>query len=64
MNRSKIKKILAISVIVILVGLYLTTLVLAIFDPTASASFFKASLLASVGLPIFVWAIMFLMHLF
>ena len=63
MNKSRIKKILAISVIIILVGLYLATLILAIFDPTASFTLFKASLIASIGLPIFVWIIMFLMHL-
>ena len=63
MNKSRIKKILAISVIVILVGLYLATLVLAIFDPTASFTLFKASLIASFGLTVFVWIIMFLMHL-
>ncbi len=51
----KIKQILAIITIVILVGLYITTFVLAISGFDGWWNMFMASLGASIMLPVLIW---------
>lgn len=50
----KVQQILAIAGIVLLVGLYLTTLILAILGKDFF-SMFMASLFASMALPVLLW---------
>ena len=49
------KQILAILGILCLVGLYVTTLILAITDASAKMSFFRASVFATVIIPSLIW---------
>ncbi len=51
------KRILAIITIIILVGLYITTLVAAIAGKNTGNTLFMASLMASVILPVLLFAI-------
>lgn len=60
MKHQKIKQIGAIAIIVILVGMYVATLVLAIVDPTATKTMFRASLFLTIALPILLWLYIFL----
>src|SRR5574344_365666 len=49
------KRIAAIACIVILVAMYVITLLVAIFDHSASMRLFQACLVATIGLPILCW---------
>lgn len=51
----KIKQFLAIGTVVIIIGLYITTLVLAIMDNSYTERFFQASLFSSVFLPVMLY---------
>lgn len=59
----KIKQILAILGIVLLVGLYIITLVCAITDQSQTMSMFKASVFASIIIPVLIWAYQFIYKL-
>lgn len=49
------KRVLAIIGIILLVSLYIVTLFFAIFDKSASGSFFYASLYCTFVIPILIW---------
>lgn len=59
----KIKQILAVAGIVLLVILYLSTLVCAITDNTGTMRMFKASIFATVVIPVLIWAYTFIYKL-
>ncbi len=52
----KIKQVLAIIGVILLVGLYLSTLVLAIFGSARTINLFIASIVATVIIPVLIWA--------
>lgn len=52
----KVKQILAIIGVIFLVGLYLTTLVVAIIDNTNGMVMLKASVVATIIIPVLMWA--------
>lgn len=52
----KIKRVVALLGVVILVGLYLITLILAFVDPTASKDWLKASIVCTIIIPVFFYA--------
>ena len=52
----KIKRVVALLGVVILVGLYLITLILAFVDPTASKDWLKASIICTIIIPLFFYA--------
>ena len=52
----KIKRVVALLGVVILVGLYLITLILAFVDPTASKDWLKASIICTIIIPEFFYA--------
>ena len=52
----KVKRILAICGVIFLLSLYVITLLCAIFDPTSTQSFLYASLVATVIIPVLMWA--------
>lgn len=52
----KIKRILAVIGIIILAGLYLSTLIFAIIGSDDAMNWFKASVYATVVLPVLIWA--------
>ena len=52
----KIKRVVALLGVVILVGLYLSTLILAFVDPTASKDWLKASIICTIIIPVFFYA--------
>ena len=52
----KIKQILAILGILLLLGLYVTTFVMALTDNTETMLLFKASLFATFVVPVLMWA--------
>ena len=52
---SKVKRILAIAGIIILAGLYITTLLLAIFGNENTKPWFMASICATVIVPVILW---------
>ena len=53
---AKIKRVVALLGVVILVGLYLITLILAFVDPTASKDWLKASIICTIIIPVFFYA--------
>lgn len=57
------KKVLAISTVVIIVALYITTLILALIGDVIPSSYFKASLYSTVVLPVILYIVMWLMKL-
>jgi dolichyl-phosphate-mannose--protein O-mannosyl transferase len=59
----KIKQILAILGVVLLVGLYLVTLLCAILDRSETMGMFKASVFATVVIPVLIWAYTFIYKL-
>ena len=59
----KVKQILAIIGIILLVLLYLSTLVCAIIDHTETMRLFQASILATVIIPVLLWAYSFIYKL-
>ena len=52
----KIKRIIALLGVIILIGLYLTTLILAFVDPTEAKNWLKAALVCTVIIPVFFYA--------
>lgn len=52
----KIKRVVALLGVVILVGLYLITLILAFVDPTASKDWLKTSIICTIIIPVFFYA--------
>lgn len=59
----KIKKILAMAGVVLLVGLYLATLICAITDQSQTMGMFKASVFASIIIPVLIWTYQFIYKL-
>lgn len=59
----KIKQILAISGVILLAGLYVITLICAITDKSQTMSLFKASVFATVIIPVLIWAYSFIYRL-
>ena len=59
----KVKQILAILLVVLLIGLYITTLVMALIDDSATLSMFKASVAATIIVPVLIWAYSFIYKL-
>lgn len=59
----KVKQILAIIGIILLVLLYLSTLVCAIIDHTETMRLFQASVMATVIIPVLLWAYSFIYKL-
>lgn len=59
----KVKQILAIIGIVFLVLLYLSTLICAIIDHTETMRLFQASIMATVIIPVLLWAYSFIYKL-
>ena len=51
----KLKQICAIKGIILLVALYVSTLVFAIIDDPATMNMLKASIMATVIIPVFIW---------
>ncbi|MCR5144171.1 MAG: hypothetical protein K6B67_02545 [Lachnospiraceae bacterium] len=52
---TKIRQIFAIIGIVLLVGLYVLTLVIAFIDPTATMSYLMAAIAATIMIPVVLW---------
>lgn len=52
----KIKRIVALLGVIILVGLYLATLILAFVDPTEAKNWLKAAVVCTVIIPVFFYA--------
>ena len=52
----KIKRILALAGVMLLIGLYLITLILAFVDPTEAKNWLKASIVCTVIIPVFLYA--------
>lgn len=59
----KIKQILAVLGVIFLVGLYVMTLIAAITDQSQTMSLFKASVFATVIIPVLIWAYSFIYKL-
>lgn len=53
---SSMKRILAISGIILLVGLYLSTLLFAIFENPNTYLWFRASIVATIAVPVMIYA--------
>jgi ACR3 family arsenite efflux pump ArsB len=60
----KSKRILAIIGIVMLVGLYVVSLISAIFATEASATLFKVSIFCTIVIPLLLYAYMMLCRVF
>jgi len=52
----KLKRIFALLGVILLVGMYLVTLILAFVDPTASKSWLKASVVITLVIPVLLYA--------
>lgn len=59
----KFKQIIAILGILALLGLYLTSFMLAVFGNENSAKMFNASVYATIAIPIFLWVMMWVAKL-
>lgn len=59
----KLKQILAILGVVLLLGLYVVTLIMAITDNTSTMSMLEASVVATILIPILMWAYSFIYRL-
>lgn len=59
----KIKQVLAIIGVILLVALYLTTLVFAITDNSGTMDLFFASIVATILIPVLLWAYTFIYRL-
>lgn len=57
------KRILALAGVVLLVGLYLVTLLSAVFATPATKDFFKISLLATIIIPLIIYVYMLVYRL-
>ena len=54
-KKKNVKRIAALTAVVLLVGLYVATLLTAIFDTTAAGSLFRVCLLCTVAIPLLAW---------
>ena len=54
-KKKNVKRIAALTAVVLLVGLYVATLLTAIFDTTAAGSLFHVCLLCTVAVPLLAW---------
>ena len=52
----KVKQILALIGVILLVALYFTTLILAITDNSGTMNMFFASVVATIIIPVLIWA--------
>lgn len=59
----KVKQILAILGVVLLLGLYIITLIMAVTDNTSTLSMLEASVVATILIPILMWAYSFIYRL-
>lgn len=59
----KVKQILAILGVVFLLGLYVITLIMAVTDNTSTLSMLEASVVATILIPILMWAYSFIYRL-
>lgn len=59
----KVKQILAILGVVLLLGLYVITLIMAVTDNTTTLSMLEASVVATILIPILMWAYSFIYRL-
>lgn len=59
----KTKQILALVGVILLVGLYIVTLILAITDNSGTLNMFFASVVATVIIPVLIWAYTFIYRL-
>lgn len=59
----KVKQILAILGVVLLLGLYVITLIMAVTDNTSTLSMLEASVVATILVPILMWAYSFIYRL-
>ena len=59
----KLKQILAILGVVLLLGLYVITLIMAVTDNTSTMSMLEASVVATILIPILMWAYSFIYRL-
>lgn len=51
----KVKRVLAVIGVILLIGLYLSTLILAIFEHSNTMNLFMASAAATVIIPVLIW---------
>ena len=54
----QLKRIFALAGVILLAGLYIVTLILAFVDPTASKDWLKASISATLVIPVLLYAYM------
>ena len=59
----KVKQIIAILVVVLLLGLYVITLIMAITDNSSTMSMFEASVVATILIPVLLWIYTFIYKL-
>ena len=59
----KVKQIIAILVVVLLLGLYVITLIMAITDNSSTMSMFEASVVATILIPVLLWTYTFIYNL-
>ena len=59
----KVKQILAILGVVLLLGLYVITLIMAVTDNASTLSMLEASVVATILIPILMWAYSFIYRL-
>lgn len=59
----KAKQIIAILGVILLLSLYFITLIMAIVDNSATLSMFKASVAATILIPVLIWAYSFIYKL-
>lgn len=59
----KVKQILAILGVVLLLGLYVITLIMAVTDNTSTLSMLEASVVSTILIPILMWAYSFIYRL-
>ncbi|WP_343209886.1 hypothetical protein [Anaerolentibacter hominis] len=59
----KLKRILALTGVILLCGLYVATLISAIFSTPATAGLFKACLFSTFFIPVFLYAILLIYRL-
>lgn len=55
MKKRSVKQIAAMAAIVLLAALYILTLVMAIFDPSASGRWFVICLVCTMAVPLLAW---------
>ena len=58
MNKLKLKRFGALALVVILVGLYITTFILAFMKSPTAQKLFQASVIATVALPVTLYGYM------